>query len=503
VKPLWTRANIGEVLPGVVTPLTFSIFKEGLTGAAAALHGERTSGDGSQDLRLIGGRAYLNLRSAVDALSGLPEIRPSVLHEALGFEMEGLEEVRPHPVRAAWRWFRLLKETMVLSSIGGLLVKKVLGMPPRKGTDPKSRRDLLEALEEAVQGAGIAFLLHLRTTRLAISWFGVARRLAKGRGNPLMMGAHSLPQERTRGYSSCMELHEAKDSRDLTRFLRVHGDRPFEEFELLQPSWSDRPDLFRRMISLLGSDADGPGGLDQRPTGGASPNGQRISLPQFLSLSALHRSIHLREQTKYALLLRYRWIREIVRSAADLLTVDGVLKDPGDIFFLEYPDVIGALRGNLPDARERVRRGRLEYERNRSLTPPSLIGGAWIPAERKKPGGRKVLQGIGCSTGIATGKARVLRSISEAESLNPGEIIVSPALDPGWAPFLTLAKGIVTEIGGRLSHVATIAREMGLPAIAKVEGATAAIRTGDSLTVDGANGTVTILENPSESGMEG
>ncbi len=103
------------------------------------------------------------------------------------------------------------------------------------------------------------------------------------------------------------------------------------------------------------------------------------------------------------------------------------------------------------------------------------------------------LSGIGCSPGTAEGFARILLDTSEANSLRPGEILVAPHTNPAWTPLFLSCKAIVTEIGGFLSHGATVAREYGIPAVVNVTAATNLIHTGDHIRVDGSSGKITIF----------
>ena len=95
------------------------------------------------------------------------------------------------------------------------------------------------------------------------------------------------------------------------------------------------------------------------------------------------------------------------------------------------------------------------------------------------------------------GRARVVTALAECNSLQAGEVLVTRFTDPSWTPVMGLAGGLITEVGGLLSHGAVIAREYGLPAVLDVPGATKIIKTGQVVEVDGTNGTVRIL--PAES----
>ena len=101
------------------------------------------------------------------------------------------------------------------------------------------------------------------------------------------------------------------------------------------------------------------------------------------------------------------------------------------------------------------------------------------------------MRGSPASPGLVTGKARVIRSPQGAH-LEPGEILVASSTDPGWMPLFLTAGGLVMEMGGMMSHGAVVAREYGIPAVVGVAGATERIMTGDSLTVDGTAGVVSM-----------
>jgi pyruvate,water dikinase len=107
--------------------------------------------------------------------------------------------------------------------------------------------------------------------------------------------------------------------------------------------------------------------------------------------------------------------------------------------------------------------------------------------------GGKVLSGSTISRGKATGKARVVKSVEEANMLQKGEIMVAKFTDIGWSPYYCMLGALVTEVGSALSHGAVVAREYALPLIANVPFATEVIKTGDVISVDGNTGQISIL----------
>jgi phosphoenolpyruvate synthase/pyruvate phosphate dikinase len=138
------------------------------------------------------------------------------------------------------------------------------------------------------------------------------------------------------------------------------------------------------------------------------------------------------------------------------------------------------------------------YRGYRHLQPPGELGrNVSQPAQARRQSETEsdlVLKGIGCSGGRTTAEVRVIASLEQAWNLRTGEILVTRFTDPGWTPVFGLAAGVVTEVGGLLSHAAVIGREYGLPVVLNVAGATQVLKTGQRVEIDGAAGTVKILE---------
>jgi len=103
------------------------------------------------------------------------------------------------------------------------------------------------------------------------------------------------------------------------------------------------------------------------------------------------------------------------------------------------------------------------------------------------------ITGFGGAVGVVEGVARVITSLADGESLQPGEVLVTTVTNIGWTPLFPRAAAVVTDIGAPLSHAAIVARELGIPAVVGCGNATLRVRTGDRVRVDGANGTVRVL----------
>jgi pyruvate,water dikinase len=192
----------------------------------------------------------------------------------------------------------------------------------------------------------------------------------------------------------------------------------------------------------------------------------------------------------------------------------GLLAAPDDVFMLTIDEVRGIVAGaggaeTAEETRQLVWVRRDEMETARGLTPPPFIG---VPPAGPPPGNNPMeramgrffggppqvadapnqLKGSAGSRGVATGPARVARTLAEASSLLPGEVLVAITTMPPWTPLFGVAAAVVTETGGPLSHCAIVAREYGIPAVVGAHGATRVITTGQRITVDGGRGIVTI-----------
>jgi pyruvate,water dikinase len=173
----------------------------------------------------------------------------------------------------------------------------------------------------------------------------------------------------------------------------------------------------------------------------------------------------------------------------------GIIQEPHDIFFLTL-DEWEAL-ANKPEAMsEVVRKRRKEFEVNKRRPWPNVIHGqqeiyASEAEQTKDEAGR--LGGVAGSPGVVTGKARVIQSPDEFHLLQEGEILVAPITNPVWTPLFAIASGLVTEVGGILSHGAIVAREYGIPAVMSIANATQHLLDGQTIMVDGNKGCVYLV----------
>jgi rifampicin phosphotransferase len=172
----------------------------------------------------------------------------------------------------------------------------------------------------------------------------------------------------------------------------------------------------------------------------------------------------------------------------------GVLRERDDIFYLTLQEFAVVVRTNQVDT-QLIRQRKDAFRSYQALTPPRVLtsdGEALSGAYRRADVPAGALAGLPVSTGVIAGRARVLQDLAEAD-LEHGDILVTAYTDPSWSPLFVAIAGLVTEVGGLMTHGAVIAREYGLPAVVGVEQATRLIRDGQRIRVNGTDGYVEIL----------
>ncbi|SFO90087.1 pyruvate, water dikinase [Saccharopolyspora antimicrobica] len=194
------------------------------------------------------------------------------------------------------------------------------------------------------------------------------------------------------------------------------------------------------------------------------------------------------------MICRYFHYKRAMLAEADRLVEAGVLRDREDIFYLRFEELREVVRTGEVD--HRLIRERAEaFGGYQALVPPRVLtsdGEAVTGSYRRQDVPAGALVGLPVSTGIVEGRARVVLDVAEAD-LEAGDILATTSTDPSWSPVFVTIAGLVTEVGGLMTHGAVVAREYGLPAVVGVERATRSIRDGQRIRVNGTNGYVEVL----------
>nr|WP_263327128.1 phosphoenolpyruvate synthase [Neobacillus sp. Marseille-Q6967] len=224
------------------------------------------------------------------------------------------------------------------------------------------------------------------------------------------------------------------------------------------------------------------------------PGGKRKAKQTEKMISVLRNFIGYREYPKYAFIRRFDIYKQALMKEAALLVRKGVIQEEEDIYFLSFEELRETVRTNHLDYRI-INERKGDYEVYEKLTPPRVMTseGEVIFGEYNTdhiPQG--ALAGIPVSSGIIEGRARVILKMDDTH-IEDGDILVTKFTDPSWTPLFVSVKGLVTEIGGLMTHGSVIAREYGLPAVVGVEDATKLIKDGQRIRVNGTEGYIEML----------
>jgi phosphoenolpyruvate synthase (EC 2.7.9.2) len=296
-------------------------------------------------------------------------------------------------------------------------------------------------------------------------------------------------------------------SQSLQTYLEKYGMRCSGEIDATRPRWSEQPTALIPMI-LSNIKNFEPGahkikfeqGLEEAKRKEQELLARLEQLPGGRQkakkmVSILRNFIGYREYPKYSFIHRFFIYKQALLKEADQLVQRGVIREREDIYYLFLEELREVVKTNRLDYGIIARR-KAEYEVYEKLTPPRMMTseGEIIIGEHHTgniPQG--ALAGIPVSSGTVEGRARVILNLEDAV-IEEGDILVTKFTDPGWTPVFVSVKGLVTEVGGMMTHGAVIAREYGLPAVVGVDDATKLIRDGQKIRVNGAEGYVEILE---------
>ncbi len=300
---------------------------------------------------------------------------------------------------------------------------------------------------------------------------------------------------------------EARDA--IVAWLDTYGMRCVGEIDITRPRWSERPSTLVPVI--LGNVKNfEPGVAERRFEQGrqeawakerdllerlrALPDGARKAGEAKRRIDVLRTFIGYREYPKYGMVSRYFVYKRALLAEAERLVQLGVLREKEDIFFLTFQELHDTVRTNRLDD-ELIRRRKAAFRSCQALTPPRVLtsdGEAIAGAYRRDDAPAGALVGLPVSAGNVEGRARVILDMAEAD-LEAGDVLVTAHTDPSWSPLFVAITGLVTEVGGQMTHGAVVAREYGLPAVVGVEHATRLIRDGQRIRVNGTDGYVEIL----------
>jgi pyruvate,water dikinase len=550
---VWTVTNGGEILPGVLTPFIATLYNEidakGLrelmkaypTGKRVSLYKPPVG----NFFGITAGRLALNVGFSVAAMSCLdPDIATAMAaqffqgsdnalrlivqapadevaealavataqREAAEAESRGDQAAlygerisdraasdRALPLKAAWkRLHELLDDTGVLlnrhlmvSTAAGEMQVRLAGVIAAGGGDPDTIVGLCSGLGD------------VESSKPALALYDLAQVARKSAAVRRVLAAGDT--------AAALAAMAANDPAwgafidEFDEFVHRFGFRVQGEADPSVPDWGEEPTfLLSQVKSMMAlKPADSPAAHVKRA--GASrvklERAVRASLaaefrPHFdAALAQAQRFTAMRELTKAVWVLGTRRMRAPLLAVCDGLVASGAVKQSGDALYLTYREVEAAVKGKaLADAAAIVRRRKQQRAKAAEYTLPDAWVGTVAPQKQGAVRKTKRLAGVGVSAGVATGRARIILNTEAAfaRDIEPGDVLVAPFTDTPWTPLFIPAAAVVVETGGMLSHAATVAREFGIPCVVLVKDATRIIAEGQTVTVDGAAGTVEI-----------
>ncbi|MCT1514058.1 PEP/pyruvate-binding domain-containing protein [Dietzia cercidiphylli] len=541
---VYTRCNIGEMMPGAFCPLTASVSGFAIDYAMQAIQVvARAQASYDQPWLQVGyfsGHMFLNLTEGTALSSGI--VGNSLEQFSTSICGRVVEELVPKPPKP---FLRRLGNTIRLSShalSAGPAIRRlagqIAGWQVPTSDDP---RLVMEQLEAGVEQYCDVTLTHVRSSsRAAVAANILESVLMKqavkagrtedsGRTDAarLMAGASEVESavmleqldSVVRAIAADPPAAEgflAADPGDavttlrastnaagerLRGFLARHGHRGYRELCMRDASWAEDPEGLGAMMQVMVRSAQvSPERIGSAADAGVDEPGSPVIrlLARFAQEGARGR-----EETKAKMALMAHALKRGYRHLGEVLAAAGRLPDADLVFFFDRAElarIVGA--GDTEGAGEIGDLVRSALKRREALAFqdvlefPDVSVGRPVPLIARPPreaAGGEII-GRPASRGSVEGVVRVARSIVDAREVQPGEILVAPVTDVGWTPYFTVIAALVTDIGSSVSHGAVVAREYGLPCVVNTLVATQTLRTGDRVRVDGDRGVVTRLD---------
>ncbi|WP_420540294.1 phosphoenolpyruvate synthase [Paenibacillus polymyxa] len=295
----------------------------------------------------------------------------------------------------------------------------------------------------------------------------------------------------------------------IATYLDKYGMRCAGEIDITRTRWSEKPSILVPMILSNIKNLE-PGASKRKFEQGRQealkkeqdllarlkqlPGGEQKAEETKQIIDQIRNFIGYREYPKYDIVSRYFIYKQALLKEAERLVQANVLHEKEDIYYLSFEELQETIRTNKLDYQV-IDKRKNEYRLYEKLTPPRVItsDGEIITGQYKRENiPAEAIVGLAVSSGVVEGRARVILNIEGAD-LEDGDILVTAFTDPSWTPLFLSIKGLVTEVGGLMTHGAVIAREYGLPAVVGVENATKLIKDGQRIRVHGTEGYIEFL----------
>ncbi|UJG43170.1 MAG: hypothetical protein K9W46_12450 [Candidatus Heimdallarchaeum endolithica] len=289
-----------------------------------------------------------------------------------------------------------------------------------------------------------------------------------------------------------------------SKFIQRHGHRCIREAELREKEWKENP---LELISILQSLVKG-NTLNNKNESNVSSKMLLDEIYKELNLKGIKLKIfnmiyrkakegmQNREYSKALSIKIHGEFRKAYRALGKKLVEVQIIPEQDLIYFLTHKEIGDLINNNNNKLVAKAQVRKKLFAQQRSLQFPEIVRGKPEPILISNEERENIteIKGTPVSHGVVRGKVRIVKSVEDAEKIEAGEIMVASFTDIGWSPYYALISGLVTEIGGSLSHGAIVAREYGLPLVSNVSNATKLLKTGQEIILDGTKGIITIIK---------
>ncbi|MHA1399448.1 MAG: PEP/pyruvate-binding domain-containing protein [Candidatus Heimdallarchaeaceae archaeon] len=540
---VYTRANVGEMLPGAVTPLSISVFVEAIDIGCRRMYqkvGVYSKTDAGRYICNFYGHLFFNLtkmyeiaRSIIGTSKDSFEINligrtvpETTIEPPIAFRkrfinsfryfkfvnghkrsLEKLEKMAKEftlntnlPSEALFeeidknipRLYQAYYEHYVVSANSGMMNGALVGFISGGNNFTE------EALAKA--SSLLMNISQIESANIVTSLEEIAASISQDE-NRRKEFTEKTPEEALQWLKTA---NSSQASLLFSKFLERHGHRCIREAEFRENDWRTDPiELIKLLQSLVKNYSKNSATDDLE-----DDESHLEQIYKELELKGIKKKLFTgiytkakagmqnREYSKSLVIKVHGEFRKAYRKLANQLEEENILPESDLLYFLKHDEIGELIKNKNSKLVSKAQVRKKLFAQQRSLQFPEITFGKPEPildiqidtAEIKE------LKGTPVSQGIVRGKVRVVKSIEDAEQLQPGEIMVASFTDIGWSPYYSLISGLITEIGGSLSHGAIVAREYGLPLVSNISNATRILQTGQEILLNGNKGTVTIIE---------
>lgn len=539
-RDIWTLGNIGEMMPGVATPLTYSVSAEAIDYGMVLLAQRAgafsmSNRSGPRYIQMFYNRLFVNMSHMMDYPKRVWLNTPEDVQYALSSKIFPGLTAEPE-VSFALRVFNFGRQIRNTTKAAKYLEKlKLLEAGFR--IDTSLPPDALHRkLGEGRLQLGIGFGHHLMTSAQSGTMYSMFMRIMTAdKRKPEAADHHfatmlllDIPEIESadavktlerfammiyshKEFSSNFISLPAPDALDLLQnrapaeisemfrlFLERHGHRCVRESELREKTWADKPvKLIQILQTRVRAGEIKHKHHDVKKEISASLNKLKPITRIILRLMVptARKAVARREITKALSIKMVDTMRKGYQALATKILSEGLLDDTDQIYFLTHEEIGLLIAGRDSAWKIKANKRRDLLGETDKLIFEEVSLGIPEPLEEEQVVELKEgqLAGIPVSSGIIEAVVRIINTLEDAEQLKEGEIMVASFTDIGWTPYFSIIAGLITEIGSPLSHGAVVAREYGIPAVVGAKGAKKLLKTGDRIRLDGEKGLIEII----------